>query len=223
MHWYKQAKISDWKSLLITIPVSVLIGLAIGKGWLEKSPQDIQNRIIQEYNSPLEAQEDLQEVQELQVQYGLQEEYINSSNIPSNRPESLSEPVSSPVVVDIEKIIEIESVGDTTAISPKGARGIMQIMPDTWEDIVGRGKMETYWPIEDIEDPVKNRQVGEYYMNIEIPRLLNHYGLPDTIYTRLTAYNWGIGHLKNTYERYGSDWMNHLPEETSNYFIRYGL
>ena len=123
----------------------------------------------------------------------------------------------------IKNMIQQESGGDVDAESYVGASGIMQIMPDTWEDIVGQGKMETYWPLEDIEDPVKNREVGTYYMNIEIPRLLNHYGLPDTIYTRLAAYNWGIGHLLDAVERHEDNWVNNVPEETSNYFRKYGL
>ena len=212
--WYKEAKFSDWKSLLITIPVSVLIGLAIGKGWLEKSPQDIQNRIIQEYSSPEDLQKDLQ--------YGLQEEDMNSSNIPSNGPDSLTDEVQQSIMIDIDKIIEIESSGNPRAINSRsGARGLMQIMEGTWNEMVR--KMGVNWNWNDAYDSEKNRRVGDYYMNTEIPRLLNHYGLPDTIKMRLAAYNWGIGHVRNTYRLHGENWENYLPEETSNYFIRYGL
>jgi hypothetical protein len=33
----------------------------------------------------------------------------------------------------------------------------------------------------------------------------------------LAAYNWGPGHVAHAVARWGSDWLNHAPEETKHY------
>ena len=35
----------------------------------------------------------------------------------------------------IRAVVHVESAGETLALSPKGAMGLMQIMPDTWADL----------------------------------------------------------------------------------------
>ena len=35
----------------------------------------------------------------------------------------------------IRAVIQAESLGDVRAVSPKGAIGLMQIMPETWSDL----------------------------------------------------------------------------------------
>ena len=58
-------------------------------------------------------------------------------------------------------------------------------------------------------------------MNVEIPRLLKSFNLPDTVETRLSCYNWGIGNIKKAYEKYGDDWQDALPQETKGYLMKY--
>ena len=130
--------------------------------------------------------------------------------------EIITEPATG---IDIDKIVQIESSGRADAVSPVGARGLMQFMKPTWDEITK--KMGKDWSFDEAFDPGKNRQVGVYYMNVEIPRLLKSYGIPDTTETRLGAYNWGIGNLQDAYEEYGDGWIEHAPEETQNYIKKY--
>jgi len=58
-------------------------------------------------------------------------------------------------------------------------------------------------------------------MNTNIPRMLSYFNIPDTIETRLAAYNWGIGNLKKSYAKHGNDWINYAPQETQNYISKY--
>ena len=123
------------------------------------------------------------------------------------------------VKIDINKIIKIESSNNPNAVSPVGATGVMQIMPKTWNELVK--KMGKNYSINDIKDRTKNIEVGSYYMNNEIPRLLNAYNIPDSVETRLAAYNWGIGALNQAYQNKGSDWLEDAPLETKNYIKKY--
>lgn len=114
--------------------------------------------------------------------------------------------------VDINKVIHIESSGDPKAVSRTGARGLMQLMKPTWTEMVR--KMGKDWRWDEAFDPEKNKAVGTYYLNTEIPRLLKHYGVDDNLENRLISYNWGIGNL----QKHGKD---KLPTETSDYLKKY--
>ena len=121
-------------------------------------------------------------------------------------------PSGSETFIDINKIIHIESTGDSNAVSPKGATGLMQVMSKTWDEMVQ--KMGKDWDYSEAKDPVKNKAVGTYYMNVEIPRLLKYYKIEDTVENRLAAYNWGIGNLRQ------SRWQD-APQETIDYIRKY--
>ena len=114
--------------------------------------------------------------------------------------------------IDMKKIVQIESGGNPRAVSRVGARGLTQLMKGTWEESVKR--MGKDWSWDQAFDPDKNLAVGTYYMNTEIPRLLKHYKIEDTVENRLTAYNWGIGNL-----RY-NEWYD-APQETIDYIKKY--
>ena len=51
-------------------------------------------------------------------------------------------------------------------------------------------------------------------MNTEIPRLLRHFNVDDTIEDRLAAYNWGVGNLN----RIG---FEKAPQKTLDYIEKY--
>lgn len=99
----------------------------------------------------------------------------------------------------IQAIMRVESRGDRSAISPKGAMGLMQIMPDTWTALrarLGLGR--------DPFDPHDNILAGAAYLR----DMHDRYGSPGF----LAAYNAGPGR----YEDY-RDRGRPLPPETIAY------
>ncbi|KJC45759.1 murein transglycosylase [Bradyrhizobium sp. LTSP857] len=78
----------------------------------------------------------------------------------------------------IRAVIEVESAGDVRARSPKGAIGLMQIMPETWAELRLR-----YGLGNDPYDPHDNILAGTAYLR----ELRDRYGSPGL----LAAYNAG--------------------------------
>jgi hypothetical protein len=99
----------------------------------------------------------------------------------------------------IQSVMRAESLGDATATSPKGAMGLMQIMPQTWADLRGRYALGA-----NPYDPHDNILAGAAYLR----ELYDRYG-PDGF---LAAYNAGPGR----YEEYLATGRT-LPPETLTY------
>ena len=95
--------------------------------------------------------------------------------------------------------MRVESHGDRRAISPKGAMGLMQLMPETWTDLRVR-----YGLGRDPYDPRDNILAGAAYLR----EMHDRYGSPGF----LAAYNAGPGR----YEDY-RDRRRPLPSETIAY------
>ncbi len=116
-----------------------------------------------------------------------------------------------------------ESEFNPRAVSPAGARGLMQLMPATAEEVSGKlgigfdlGRLTS--------DPMYNVQLGSSYLS----RLLNAY---DGSYVLATAaYNAGPGRVRDWIATYGDPrlddvdtvtWIESIPyEETRNYVMR---
>lgn len=95
-----------------------------------------------------------------------------------------------------------ESGGKQGAVSPKGARGVMQLMPGTMRD-PGFG----ITPMRD-DSEGENRRVGREYLDA----MYRRYGDKETA---LAAYNWGPGNV-DKWLKSGAD-PKKLPAETRKY------
>lgn len=102
----------------------------------------------------------------------------------------------------IHAVMRAESGGDPRALSPKGAAGVMQLMPATWHDLRAR-----YGLGDDVWDPRDNILAGAGYLR----ELYDRYGSPGY----LAAYNAGPLRYED-YLRKGRA----LPVETTAYVGR---
>lgn len=99
----------------------------------------------------------------------------------------------------IQAIMRIESRGDRRAISPKGAMGLMQLMPETWAALRAR-----YGLGRDPFDPRDNILAGAAFLR----EMHDRYGSPGF----LAAYNAGPGRYEDYRDRHRP-----LPPETVAY------
>ena len=95
-------------------------------------------------------------------------------------------------------LIRVESGFKPGVVSPMGARGIMQIMPDTGkflaETLAGEyGLHLTSFKPESLDDPVLNLRLGIYYLH-DLKKQFQHVNLA------LTAYNYGPADTQNRLE-----------------------
>ncbi len=97
----------------------------------------------------------------------------------------------------VKAVIKAESDFDPSVVSKAGAQGLMQLMPETAQDL----------GVSDPFDPEQNVQGGTRYLK------WLHEKYNGDIDRTLAAYNWGPGNV----DRKGID---SLPEETRNYLSR---
>jgi soluble lytic murein transglycosylase-like protein len=95
-------------------------------------------------------------------------------------------------------VIKVESGFRNQAVSPEGARGIMQIMPDTGKYLseelfrVDGFPTHSFTP-DHLDDPVLNIKLGVYYLN-DLKKQFRNLSLA------LLAYNLGPGEMQNRLE-----------------------
>ncbi len=97
----------------------------------------------------------------------------------------------------IHSVVATESAYDPTAVSHAGAQGLMQLMPETAQEL----------GVKDSFDPLQNLLGGSKYLK----QLLEKYD--GDLDHALAAYNWGQGNV----DRYG---LEKIPQETRNYLAK---
>lgn len=110
-----------------------------------------------------------------------------------------------PMASYYDRVLQVESNGNPNAVSPKGARGLMQIMPNT-----GRDPGFGITPLRN-NSPEENVRFGRDYLDA----MHNRYGDPTAA---LVAYNAGPA-VADDWVRSGRD-PNKLPAETRNYVAK---
>ncbi len=97
----------------------------------------------------------------------------------------------------IHSVVSAESAFDPTAVSRAGAQGLMQLMPETAQEL----------GVKDSFDPMQNLLGGSRYLK----QLLEKYD--GNLDQALAAYNWGQGNV----DRKG---LEQMPQETRDYLAR---
>jgi soluble lytic murein transglycosylase-like protein len=85
-------------------------------------------------------------------------------------------------------LIQVESRFEHNAVSPRGAQGLMQLMPVVITELVEEGIIPAS-PKRNLKDPLVNVQIGISYL----AHLNEMFG---DLQVALTAYNWGPTRIK---------------------------
>lgn len=106
-------------------------------------------------------------------------------------------------------VMNAESGGINRRTSNKGAQGLMQLMPDTAEEL----------GVTDVMDPEQNIRGGATYLR----QMRDKYGGDRE--KMLAAYNWGLGNLDKHLASLppGADWREGIPKETDEYIKKIGV
>jgi hypothetical protein len=102
----------------------------------------------------------------------------------------------------IKAVIKQESGWNVNAKSPVGAMGLMQLMPDTANQLN---------PNADPTDPLDNIAMGITHLAIQT-KLHNN-----DVAEALASYNYGEGNIAKLKQKYGDNYFAYLPDEPKNY------
>lgn len=100
-----------------------------------------------------------------------------------------------------------ESGGDPNAVSPKGARGLMQVMPATARDPGFGIRPSNGTQADDVRLGREYRAAMEKRYRGDLAKMF-------------AAYNAGPGRIDDLMARHGSNWLAYAPAETRNYVAK---
>lgn len=103
--------------------------------------------------------------------------------------------------------IQSESGGNPNAVSPRGARGLMQVMPGTARDPGFGIRPSDGTPEDDI-------RVGKQYLATMRGRYSGD------LAKMWAAYNAGPGRVDAAIQRHGNAWLRAMPKETRDYVAK---
>ncbi len=134
-------------------------------------------------------------------------------------PRNLSEPTQYNLLERL--VIGVESSGDTNAVSPKGAAGLMQVMPRTAVEIseqLGDGLIDKGMSDERIRGILSDPAIGVRYGRYYLQKQIKAFGKTGGLEAALIAYNGGPGRAKAWIASGGDDSV--IPEETRDYYTK---
>ncbi len=130
-----------------------------------------------------------------------------------------NEVINTKYQLDIESIILIESNGKINVVSNQGAIGVMQIRGIALKEYNNRNRIK--YTVENLYNRNINIIIGKWFLEKEIPRILEKNNIPITVTNVLISYNWGVNNTIKWYKKGGD--INKLPKETRNYLLKYWL
>ena len=208
--------------------VSAVESFAPRAGAFARSSGMISNPVEYAATTPLPETEADIAAEEAQIRAAIEAERANVAPAATATPEPTPEPASTVTVGKqdisiptgekyapasiVRAVMQVESAKNPNAVSPKGASGLMQIMPGTAKHLGLK------W--EDRFDPEKNIEAGSRYL----AEHLNEFGSEELA---LAAYNWGPGNIKRAMAKVRAEgkrptWANikayvKVPKETREY------
>jgi soluble lytic murein transglycosylase len=117
-------------------------------------------------------------------------------------------------------VMRQESVFNPAAISRAGARGLMQIMPATAEELVARLRLSEF-TLEQLHEPTMSITLGTQYLASLLQRYQGNTVLA------LAAYNAGPGRASRWREQWPDlsmdEFIEHIPLEETRFYVKYVL
>jgi hypothetical protein len=115
--------------------------------------------------------------------------------------------------IDMDRIAMIESSGNPLAWNKADdSRGLFQITPiclKEWNNFHPKNQ----YSMDDLWNPIINREIAEWYITKRIPQMIRYYGKPVTDENIIISYNAGISYVKTD---------KPLPQVTRDYLRKYG-